>query len=327
MPEITAVLSPDDPRNETLRRRKEQSAQVQAMILERAASDTVIFPDAPALIPLGNDLTALPVAHGKRLRGAPTVGCLVFEDEAAVRNDQWKLTAYDLVVVASEWNRSVLADCGIVSTVCHEGVDPYYFNPAVKRERSDGRFRVFTGGKAEYRKGTDLVIDAFKAFAETHDDAVLVANWGSPFGALANDLENTAYGAPPGSHIGKPNFHAWLDRAGLKPHQYEIVEQRPNWRMAEVYGGCDIALYMPRLEGGTSFPVMEAISCSLPTIHPRTFGLSDIKAGIDASDTDEAVEFMGYLYDGVTWAEAQWQSDYWTWERHCREMKGLLECL
>lgn len=332
--ELDAELPPDDPRGELLAERVRQSRAVHAGILAKSGPQ-VQFEVEPVLVPLGNNLTPHPVAYGRMARGRPTIACPVFEDVAAVEANIERLRGYDRVVVASRWNQEVLADLGIAATLCHEGIDPAIFNPSVRtaalRKRRDSgdasRFRVFSGGKAEWRKGQDLVIQAFKVFAEKHDDAVLVAAWGSPFGHHAADFEGKwEYGAPPGAAIGMPNFGAWLQRAGLKPHQFEIVSPRPNWQMAEVYGSCGVALFPNRCEGGTNFVAMECAACGVPIVLNDTYGQADITdraSFVNCSNVEGIIECLrtAYVYD-----EAQEPTDreYWTWERHWRQIAEIV---
>lgn len=330
MPEGRAELPPGDPRQGLLDERLVQSRRFRDRVLS-PLGDTA-GPTVPVLVAMGNDLTPQRAAFGKMVRGRPTIACPVFEDVASVERNIENLRGYDAVVVASAWNRDVLAGLGVASVVCHEGIDQIIFNPGVRaaHPRTGSAFRVFSGGKAEWRKGQDIVIEAFKLFAEKHDDAVLVAAWGSPFGFSGQDFEGRwEYGAPPGSHIGRPNFHAWVERAGIKPHQFEYVEPRANWRMAEVYAGCDVAVFPNRCEGGTNFPLMEAMACGVPTIVRLAYGQDDL--------ADDAVQF-GYvaMLDGPELVagildEAYYGpkigdglGDHWTWDRHCREMAGII---
>ena len=323
--ELGAELPPDDPRQELLRQRISQSWDVQKHILMPVRGNTRV--EAPLLVALGNDLTA-PEVYGGHPKGTPTIACPVFEDVAEVERNVERLKEYDLVCVASRWNQDALASLGVESTLCHEGIDPTIFNPSVRRKRDDGRFRVFSGGKVEYRKGQDLVIEAFKLFAEKHDDAVLVAAWGSPFGA-SGDLEGKwEHGSPPGWHVGMANYHAWTQRAGIKQHQFEFVDPRPNWRMAEVYGGVDVAVFPNRCEGGTNFVAMEAMACGVPTITRAVFGQEDLWGGhrIESGYSDgECVEWLVGKMEGAHSGFFNTElSDHWTWERHCKQMAEII---
>src|SRR5215472_1576681 len=186
-------LPPDDPRRELLADRLGRGRFYQRQVLSKAGD--LVYADDPVLVSLGNDLTEKPVAFGRWLRGKPHIACAVFEDVEKVEKNVHRLKDYDAVVVASRWNQEVLGSLGVKSHLCHEGVDTTIFNPTVRSRLHDGRFRVFSGGKVEKRKGQDLVVEAFKIFAEKHDNAVLVACWSSPFGWAARDLD------VPGAHI------------------------------------------------------------------------------------------------------------------------------
>jgi glycosyltransferase involved in cell wall biosynthesis len=333
-PELTAELPPDDPRWPILAKRLEESRKAAPFIAQTArVGDTA---GAAVLVPLGNDL-APPLVYGGKLKGTPTIACPVFENVEMVEANVGKLKGYDRIVVASRWNQEVLGSLGIEGTLCHEGIDPAVFNPgvraeAVRKRSSDGtasRFRVFAGGKVEWRKGQDIVIEAFKLFAEKHDDAVLVAAWGSPFGAQPDFDGKWEHGSPPGWHIGRPNFHAWTQRAGIKPHQFEYVESRANWRMAEVYGGVDVAVFPNRCEGGTNFVAMEAMACGVPTVVRAEYGQADLRhPSIELVSRDHSMTvdhlcaaMQDVRDDRVGTAPLD---EYWTWERHCRQMAEII---
>lgn len=324
--ELSAMLPPGDPRAALLAERMEQSRRVQSQIIAPGGV-TVEFSD-PVLVALGNGFEPQTVAFGRKIRGRPHIGCPVFEDVALAKENAERLREYDVVVVASRWNQQVLDDLGIDAVLCHEGIDPLLFNPSVRRSRDDSKFRVFTGGKAEYRKGQDLVIEAFKVFAEKHDDAVLVAAWGSPFSAWASDFEGKwSIGAPPGLHIGRPNYHAWVQRAGVKPHQFEWIEPRANGLMPEVYGGVDAAIFPNRCEGGTNFVAMECVACGVPTQVNLAYGQEDL-----VFEVAHGYEGEGAIEQMVGFLEAQYErrepaaplSPYWTWARHCGEMAEIV---
>lgn len=326
LPQLDAELPPDDPRWPLLRERVQQSLNFQQEILGR--SGQIVEIDCPVLVALGNDLTPTPGAYGRHLRGKPHIACPVFEDVESVERNIERLRKYDRVVVASRWNMEVLHSHGVEAALCHEGIDPLVFNPSVRKPRNDGKFRVFSGGKVEWRKAQDLVMLAFREFAETHDDAVLVAAWSSPFVSGADYVGKWEYGAPPGLHLGQANLRAWAQRVGIKPHQFELVPPLPNWRMAEVYGSCDVALFPNRKEGGTSFPTMECLACGVPTIWRGAYGLKDLGGPgqilTEQCSIDEIVVSLEAVYiASSSYFLTQW-NDCWTWERHCREMSEII---
>ena len=59
--------------------------------------------------------------------------------------------------------------------VIHERVDDSVFSPTPKSGLlPEENFYIFSGGKIEYRKGQDLVLQAFKIFVERHPNAALL---------------------------------------------------------------------------------------------------------------------------------------------------------
>lgn len=320
-PQLEATLPPGDNRQPLLNDRIQRSRTLQNHI---ATMPEVTKANEPVLVALGNNLEAQP-SMARRLRGTPHVACPVFEEIDIVRANIERLKEYDLVVVASRWNQEVLNDLGVRAELCHEGVDPVIFNPSVRKRQGDGKFRVFSGGKAEWRKGQDLVIKAFAEFAKTHDDAVLVASWGSPWAGLARTFEGKwEHGAPPGLHINRPNWHAWVQRAGIKPHQFEWVEPRVNWQMPEVYGGVDVAVFPNRCEGGTNFVAMEAMACGVPVVLNDAFGQRDLMGAFHrGNNVDEVVAALYYEHENRRQVVPV-LSEYWTWARHCEELAGII---
>src|SRR5262245_25287856 len=117
------------------------------------------------------------------------IGVIFFEEpltEAAIA----RAKRFDLIVAGSAWNEAMLLAAGVenVRTIL-QGVDPSLFAPAPKRGLFPGRFLIFSGGKAEPRKGQDIVIKAFRTFAARHPEAMLVTSWHSPWPQLAADME------------------------------------------------------------------------------------------------------------------------------------------
>ena len=183
------------------------------------------------------------------------IGVVFFEvqpDAAAIQ----RATAYDLVITGSRWNEQVLRDCGVtnVRTIL-QGVDRSLFSPGPKRGLFPGRFLIFTGGKAEPRKGQDVVVAAFRVFAASHPEAMLVTAWHSPWPQLARGMD--------------------LDLSAFADRVIDIGAL-PNGVMAPVYRECDVALFTNRAEGGTNLVAMECLACGLPTILSDNTGHKDL---------------------------------------------------
>lgn len=326
--DLAAELAPDDGRWNLLRERQEVSARwMQRMMADPGLRYYGVIDD-PLFVAMGNDFEPSPALPIRPLCGRPSVAFPVFEDLTVAGCCVEKLLPYPLVFAASEWNRDFLVDRGIDARLWHQGYDPVYFHPGVRWARSDGRFRVFSGGKAEWRKGQDIVLQAFARFAARHDDAVLVAQWGSPWPRAALTFGDTAVGVPPGAEIGMPNYRAWAQRAGIAPYQFELVPALPNWRMPEVYGGVDVALFPNRAEGGTNLVAMEAMACGVPAIIECVAGQRDIAAyAVQAAETggdvDYYVEQLETSYRSVPFAEPLGAE--WAWPARVAELRDILE--
>lgn len=202
--------------------------------------------DALHLHALGNGL--LPESE------AP-IGVIFFEqplDEAAIE----RARKYRLLVAGSTWNAEVLRGHGLDNVVTIlQGVDHSLFHPAPKRGLHPDKFLIFSGGKAEPRKGQDLVVRAFRAFAQRHREAMLVTAWHSP------------HAAPAGMDLDLRGFEGRVIDAG----------QVPNGAMAPVYRECDVGLFPSRAEGGTNLVAMECLACGLPTILSDNTGHRDLR--------------------------------------------------
>ena len=283
-PYPTASLPKGDPRTQLLADRLAQSSECWKSWP----------PTCPVFVGLGNEFYS-----ATDLRGCSTVAFPVFEDVDIVRANVDRLRAYPLVITASRWNHDILADLGIKSRMVHQGYDPVLFHPGIRKKATDGRFHVYSGGKAEYRKGQDLVLEGFKIFAENHEDAVLHALWASPWTHLARTFGNTKLGGIPGADIGMPNYQAWAQKAGIKRHQFEVIPSTPNSQIPEVLAAMDCAVFASRFEGGTNISAMECIGCGIPTILSPGTGHADLFTGWRMHDNtpEDIATSLDQIYD------------------------------
>lgn len=188
-------------------------------------------------------------------RTSPRIGVIFFEQPLDADYVEW-LKRYDIIITGSTWNEEVLRSHGLsnVRTLI-QGVDRSLFHPAPRRNLYPGRFLIFSGGKAEPRKGQDIVVRAFRIFARKHPEAMLVTAWHSPWPHLAKGMD--------------------LD---LSEFADRVIDMGPvpNVWMAPVYRECHVGLFPNRCEGGTNLVAMEAIACGLPVIVSDCTGHRDL---------------------------------------------------
>lgn len=305
-----ALLPEGDPRMPLLRRRLEQSQDMRRRLLAAGYSATRV--NLPVLCSAINPhFGRMPIGRQMYLSGTPTICWIMFEDEDAARRNVGALAVYDRVWTGSDWNTAILRDCGIEATTVHQGVDMALFNPSVRQRRGDGRFRVFSGGKCEYRKGQDLVIQAFARFGRRHSEAQLVCAWYSPWQHLAQEFEGTPVGTPPGTNLGMPNYSAWLQRNGIAATQVEVVPRTPNCGMPQVYGGCDVGLFASRLEGGTNLMAVECMACGVPALVTDVGGHRDLAVAYCEPTIDSIEQHLEMAYAGNVPPPPD--MGYWDW--------------
>jgi glycosyltransferase involved in cell wall biosynthesis len=283
-PDIEAVGAlPIDPkqivvdalRTQMLRPFLARSARFQANLEKFANRDATV--KAPMIAAFGNGFKGAPAAHKVELKGQPTIAAIVFETplepDAIARG-----RAFPLIVTASTWNERVLRAYGLdrVRTV-FEGVDASYFHPAPRLGVFKDRFAIYSGGKAEFRKAQDIVLAAFKIFAERHAEAVLIAAWNSPWPRFAQSLDSTGLAAPVVfDGRGNLDVRAWVAANGIPAERVVILGPMPNTYVAPVLREMDVAIFPNRVEGGTNLVAMECMACGVPVILSRNTGHVDL---------------------------------------------------
>lgn len=206
-------------------------------------------PDAIILHALGNDFA------GDIPEKQPRIGVVFFEEPLSPAGVE-RARRYDTIVAGSTWNADVLKGHGLGNVVTLiQGVDRSLFHPAPCRNLYPGRFLIFSGGKAEPRKGQDLVVAAFRVFAQRHPEAMLVTAWHSPWPQLRFGMD--------------------IDLSGLLDRVIDIGAA-PNSAMAPIYRECHVGLFPSRAEGGTNLVAMELIACGVPAIVSANTGHLDL---------------------------------------------------
>ena len=284
-----------------------RSMQFQAQISCHANGTATA--NAPLLLALGNGFCGSAAAHNVVLEGQPTIGVVFFEEaldaEAVKRGKQ-----LSLIITGSTWNEKVLRANGIdhVRTIL-QGIDPTQFHPAPKLGIMRDRFLIFSGGKAELRKGQDIVMAAFKIFAKRHPEATLVTAWHSPWPHLARSLDQTGLAAPVAfDKDGKLDVAAWAAANDIAPEQIIDLGDVPNAAMPPILREMDAAVFTNRSEGGTNLVAMECMACGIPVVLSRNTGHLDLIKDDNCYPLDDqrAVENRwNSVGDVACWGESQ----------------------
>jgi glycosyltransferase involved in cell wall biosynthesis len=230
---------------------------------------------------LGNNLIAATGATKLNIAGTPTIAVAFFETTQFDKAGRESARQYPFIVVGSTWNKDVLASRGIDNArMVLQGIDPTHFHPGPKKGWFGERFVVFSGGKLERRKGQDLVVQAFRAFALRHHDAILLTAWSSPWAQHARSLNvNPAIMPVMFRSDDQVDTLAWTEANGIPSRQVLHFGPVPNSQMPRILREVDVALFPNRAEGGTNLVAMECMACGIPTILSANTGHLDLIDG------------------------------------------------
>lgn len=211
------------------------------------------------------------------VESAETIGIIFAENTTFTQRGRARAARYSSFIAGSTWQQHLLQANGFqnVETVL-QGVDITNFHPAPRSGFFEDKFVVFSGGKLEYRKGQDLVVRAFAAFAQSHADALLVTAWASPFAQLATTLNGVPGLEPINVVDGKVDALAWTTVNGISPSQVIHLGAVANADMPRVLREADVGVFPNRAEAGTNLVAMEAMACGVPCMLSMNTGHLDI---------------------------------------------------
>jgi len=232
-------------------------------------------PDATVIQSFGNDFTYTNNQHwGKR-----NIGFIFFENTNFSVRGLARAQELDLVITGSRWNADVLAKSGLKKVAyVMQGVDVERFaQPQKKYDSNAKRFIIFSGGKLEFRKGQDIVLEAFKHFHQKFPDSVLMTAWHNPWPEISQNLAYSPFGfGPPKIEDNKADVADWCSRSGLPASAFIHIGQTPNTEMPKIYAQADIGLFPNRAEGGTNLVAMEVMASGVPVILSANTGHLDL---------------------------------------------------
>lgn len=240
------------------------------------------------LMAVGNAMEERPAG----LPGHISVAGIIFcEDTGAI--DPVKMNAYDLIVAGSRWTERVLKEKGVERVIlAHQGYDSRVFFPTPSRQQSpelresipqSGALlsgpRVFSGGKLEFRKGQDIVVEAFKRFRQTPEgkDAVLVTAWDNQWPQTMDGIWVSGYvkGVPKIVN-GRADIAPWLVQNGLPAESVIDCGRLSPPELAQVLRSCTVGIFPNRAESGTNLVLVEALASGLPCVAVLGHGHDDV---------------------------------------------------
>jgi len=232
-------------------------------------------------------------------------GWPIFELESLRKNEAYHLGILDKVIVCSEWANDVATKSieqegfKAVVRVVPLGVDRSIFKPAEKKT-DDNWTTFFNAGKWEYRKGHDILIEAFnKAFNPT--DRVRL--W-----MLCHNyfLEPKANNGTDGNSEWEKMYHS--TPMGGKIHCLPRVYTHAE--VAKIMQEVDCGVFPSRGEGW-NLELLEMMSCGKPVIATNwsahtEFATNENCNMISIDETEEAFDgkwFKGYDEGYGDWAK------------------------
>jgi glycosyltransferase involved in cell wall biosynthesis len=236
-------------------------------------------------------------------RASRRAGVVFFEDTALDAASIARARSYDAMIAGSTWNAELMKAFGVPNVhLVLQGVDHSIFHPAPRAGTFADRFVVFSGGKLEYRKGQDIVIEAFRRFHATHPDALLVTAWHNHWPQTLGGMDRAGYvRGIPAVREGRLQLTEWLVANGLPLDAFVDVGQQSQLAIAQILREADVAVFPNRCEGGTNLVAMEAMACGIPAILSANTGHLNL-IGDDtcyALPTQRAVSAPKELYAGT----------------------------
>jgi glycosyltransferase involved in cell wall biosynthesis len=254
------------------------------------------------------------------ISGHPTIGVVFLVTTNPNPRTLERARSVPLIAAGSDWNKRILNEHGLDNVVTVlQGVDTDLFHPAPATRWLGDRFCVFSGGKLEYRKAQDIVLAAFRVFAQRHKEALLVTAWHSPFQHVARTLNDSMLAGPVRfDDADQIDVVGWVTANGIHADQILSLGAVPNREMPALLRQMDVAVFPNRCEGGTNLVAMEAMACGLPVILSRNTGHLDLIDGENCFPLERQTPLDGDragIGDVVGWGESSVEEVVETLER------------
>lgn len=246
-------------------------------VIQANAGKVVKFDDVDIMHGLGNHLFA---SQSQHLQGRRNIGVIAFEDTTFNAEITARGRQYDFIVTHSLYNKQLLEDAGIPDVrLAWQGVDPAEIKALPRQHVFGDRFVVFSGGKLEYRKGQDIVLEAFKRFHARHPDSVLITAWQNMWPQTALSMADsplTPVAPQIDAQANRVLIAKWAADNGLPADCFVDLGLLNRAQVAAALTESDVALFPNRCEGATNLVAMEAMAFGLPVILSNNTGHKDL---------------------------------------------------
>ena len=326
-----------------------QQQQIQKIMSENQANQISLN------IPILHALNAQLVRKYSNLIGSQNIALDFSVDTNISPEALLRARHYDLIIAGSSWNAQMLQSYDIknVQTVL-QGIDPSKFHLAPKANLFKDRFVIFSGGKLEYRKGQDIVVEVFKRFVARHREALLITSWYNAWPSTMMGIQEKGYvqGIPQLTSEKKLLVKQWLIANGINDENCIDLGIVANDLLPPIMREADVAIFPNRAEGGTNLVAMECLACGVPTILSANTGHLDLikdehsyslnsqtpanpdsfEIGSDGwgeSDIEEVLETLEHIYNHPDQAKnkghkaATFMQD-WTWEKQITRLSNFV---
>jgi glycosyltransferase involved in cell wall biosynthesis len=252
-------------------------------------------PGVTVIHSLGNDF----VFTNKQHWGDRNIGFIFFETTLFSSEGLARANTLDLILTGSRWNAQILSKMGLKNVAyVMQGVDLTRFDNAQPKSNS-GPFVIYSGGKLEFRKGQDIVLEAFKVFHQKRPDSLLLTSWHNPWPRITQDLISSPYGfGAPTITNEQVDIAEWCARSGLPSSAFKHIGPTPNEHMAQVYRQADIGLFPNRAEGGTNLVAMEVMAAGVPCILSENTGHLDLITGTNCYSLKQQTRYSNASHQG-----------------------------
>lgn len=214
---------------------------------------------------------SLAITYGHEMtkfHGKTRIGCTVWETTRLPEHWIPQMNSLDEAWAVSEWGKKQFKDSGVEVPieVVHEGVDDTIFNPFAPRftELKSGAFKFLSIFKWEKRKAPDILLAAFLQEFGKDDNVQLIIQSFNPFMCNGDPKLWELIKYKLLFELGVPND----PRIAFVPYIQEYKD------LARLYCSCD-AFVLPTRGEAWGLPLIEAMSCGLPTIATNWSGLTE----------------------------------------------------